>query len=1093
MTRPVEKLKTTAVVTCHNYGRYLRQCLESLLHQTLPFDEIILVNDSSTDNTRSIWETYYAQQVRYLEVTEGCQKKARDAAIAVAAGDLIVCVDADDWLDSRYNEQMTAPFDRDELLGLAYCEQVPIRQDDHTWYPFVSHAKKEYDKYYVYRYNRFVNASMFRREAWPAVKRTYGGVLPDGKKFAEDWDVWLSILKQGWNVKLVPHKLIYYRIHGHNVTRQAVDGARFIEKFNDEVRARHLPYELTVIVLRPYMQSPMGILTDQLSRLDKPERTQIIIVENNPRPIHRHPLKPCCTEYIALPGEIEHLNTWTKHALKKARRKVLGRYVLVLDDRFSFGPDMYSGLRQSLLAKRADLVSARTLFYYSRRVLAWRAVQGSAANGLKEVYIARGVKRIAATDPVNVLMRYETFMIMEHKGNPVAQGWAEWAEAEGKRWFLDGRVRSSDRFRRREQLFPALKRRGSGMRGVPPVSIVIPVKNSERTLGLLLESLRKLEYPRDRLEIIVVDNASTDATASVARSFPEVILISEGKPSSYAARNAGIRKSRYEYIAFLDADCEVTPSWLRDLVAPLLEDSRLGLVGGMNRPVKALHPLSRTERAIGGYMNIDYKENWLYGYAITMNVIYRRAVFDQVGLFDDNVISGSDVEMSWRAQWQGKWRLRVLRDSGCVYHHDAVKVRSLIARHFRIGQGHYELYFKKYPPLMLDHYQWMPLRRWEIVLNTVKRWAGIEMQRMREGGYHRTKAEVCFNELRHMVQKFGFLKRLREEKAVQRKHAASRCIIHFGKRHFVLHSKAYEGLYHLSLQGRDVLYLNPARGTAVSWYSFFLALAGGTTVWHWSPRLKTMELWQLIPERFCKGRLAGLNDRINAWRIGRLLQKQRAESVLISGKSNLCRPDYFDRVPLLRNAAYLDYQALGAASNLQFPVIKAVFSRIDGSLDLDAYRTIARHLSWPVIFSGEIESGFRETFYAFLSESPLFYYFKAHEVYERLGNHEETSALALYCLKPDSGLLRSLPADFESLLEAGLPVFFRGPEHLRQQCWPGLKRFEDLKQLQLALNYYEQYPQWNLCLKGRSALNPSGNPLDPAVLQLSQLPSVSIL
>jgi len=112
---------------------------------------------------------------------------------------------------------------------------------------------------------------------------------------------------------------------------------------------------------------------------------------------------------------------------------------------------------------------------------------------------------------------------------------------------------------------------------LPPVSIVVPARNEEHRIARCLESLASLDYPSDRLEIIVVDDRSTDRTAAVVASYaeriPELRVLSLAEPRSgnlrgkAGALDYGILHARGEIILLTDADCAVDPGWVHAHVA----------------------------------------------------------------------------------------------------------------------------------------------------------------------------------------------------------------------------------------------------------------------------------------------------------------------------------------------------------------------------------------------------------------------------------------------------------------------------------------------------------------------------------------------
>lgn len=91
------------------------------------------------------------------------------------------------------------------------------------------------------------------------------------------------------------------------------------------------------------------------------------------------------------------------------------------------------------------------------------------------------------------------------------------------------------------------------------ISFIIPAYNEEKYLGDCLESI--IKYGPADAEIIVVDNASTDKTAEVARQFPQIWLLSETNKGVTKARQTGLMASAHELVAFIDADCRLTDSW----------------------------------------------------------------------------------------------------------------------------------------------------------------------------------------------------------------------------------------------------------------------------------------------------------------------------------------------------------------------------------------------------------------------------------------------------------------------------------------------------------------------------------------------------
>ncbi len=124
------------------------------------------------------------------------------------------------------------------------------------------------------------------------------------------------------------------------------------------------------------------------------------------------------------------------------------------------------------------------------------------------------------------------------------------------------------------------------------VSVVVPVLNGAATLPECLESLVHQSLSRERYEVIVVDNGSSDGSDLIAERAPGVVFEREPRRGAYAARNRGVSIARGDVIAFTDPDCVVDADWLETAVRALSDEAVvvLGetLPAGDSRPVKLL-------------------------------------------------------------------------------------------------------------------------------------------------------------------------------------------------------------------------------------------------------------------------------------------------------------------------------------------------------------------------------------------------------------------------------------------------------------------------------------------------------------------------
>src|SRR5215472_4932012 len=190
------------------------------------------------------------------------------------------------------------------------------------------------------------------------------------------------------------------------------------------------------------------------------------------------------------------------------------------------------------------------------------------------------------------------------------------------------------------------------------VSVVIPTYNSSARLKEALESVLAQTY-KD-LEIVVIDDGSTDDTESVARSFGNrVWYFKQANQGAGAARNAGIKSSRGEYIAFLDAD-DLWCAGKLDQQIPLLEqDPELGLVYSDWAVVSDDRVIEdsylRKVPSASGYV---FDELVQRGFILTSGVVVRRACLDDVGDFDNSLSIAQDYDLWLRICY--RWKVAVV-------------------------------------------------------------------------------------------------------------------------------------------------------------------------------------------------------------------------------------------------------------------------------------------------------------------------------------------------------------------------------------------------------------------------------------------------
>ena len=191
--------------------------------------------------------------------------------------------------------------------------------------------------------------------------------------------------------------------------------------------------------------------------------------------------------------------------------------------------------------------------------------------------------------------------------------------------------------------------------------------NGARTLGRCLDALAT-QTVRDELEVVVVDDGSTDGTAELARAYDVVLVVHEENRGISAARNSGISASRGEVVAFTDDDCAPRADWVGRLLAPYARSEVAGVGGAtsvarvetwVHRYLAIYNPLAPLEVELATSASLLFRlalylrRMWsvpttgearaVYSFP-GANMSFRREVLDRVGGFDPEMRFGGDDE-----------------------------------------------------------------------------------------------------------------------------------------------------------------------------------------------------------------------------------------------------------------------------------------------------------------------------------------------------------------------------------------------------------------------------------------------------------------
>jgi GT2 family glycosyltransferase len=269
---------------------------------------------------------------------------------------------------------------------------------------------------------------------------------------------------------------------------------------------------------------------------------------------------------------------------------------------------------------------------------------------------------------------------------------------------------------------------------LPLASIVIPNWNGAQHLPTCLDAIREQTYPR--LEVVLVDNGSTDGSQElVAEQYPEVQLLALNcNLGLTGGNNLGFRTAQGEILISLNNDTEADPRFVEALAVALLDHPEAGMAAAKmllfdQRDV--LHSAGDGYGVDGIPFNRGVwlrdegqfdEPGWIFG-GCGGAVAYRRAMLDEVGLFDESFFMYcEDVDLNWRSQLAG-WKCWYTPEA-VVYHKLSATGGGPIAS-FHTGRNTLSVIAKNYPGTMLRKYWPRILRaQWAVTRNALRAWRG---------------------------------------------------------------------------------------------------------------------------------------------------------------------------------------------------------------------------------------------------------------------------------------------------------------------------------------------------------------------------------
>jgi GT2 family glycosyltransferase len=240
------------------------------------------------------------------------------------------------------------------------------------------------------------------------------------------------------------------------------------------------------------------------------------------------------------------------------------------------------------------------------------------------------------------------------------------------------------------------------------VSIVIPSWNGRRHLEKCLPAVFAQTFPY--FEVIVVDNASTDGSVElVQRRFPQAnLIVNKSNLGFAAANNIAIRATSAPYVATLNNDTQVEPGWLDELMGGMTSDAKLGMAASKILYMQPPHlidsagiGISRAGLAWNRNNGRQDDPREVEPYEVfgpsAAAALYRRAMLDEVGLFDEAFFAYyEDTDLAWRARLMGWGCLYV--PTARVYHaHSATSRQGSSLKRYLLSRNEMWTILKNYP------------------------------------------------------------------------------------------------------------------------------------------------------------------------------------------------------------------------------------------------------------------------------------------------------------------------------------------------------------------------------------------------------------
>lgn len=651
----------SVVIPCYNQAKYLPGAVESVVQQTFQNFEIIIVSDGSPDDTQAVFQHLAARwpqcPMHFLQKPNGGLADARNAGIAIARGQYILPLDADDKLHPEMLAKTVAVLESRPDTAIVYTDLIQFGAIN----GLVQAA--EFDIVKLYQNNQLNYCSLFRREVWEAV----GGYNLNMVWGYEDWDFWIGCAEKGYMAQRLPEALLFYRVKRESMFTKALEHDAELKaqivlnhpssySKQDQARAheflRTLPTPLVSVIIPTYNR-PDTLRKAIQSIINQTIQNFEIIVVNDAGVDVEHVVKSFHSVKISL---ISHANNKGLAAARNTGiRAARGKYISYLDD-----DDIYYPTHLETLVEFLKIADEKVAYTDAHRA------HKKSGDG-RYVTVFKDVPYSCDFDPVRLL--YENYIpvlcVMHERACISEVGLFDETLRAHEDWDLWMRMSRNYTFKHikkttcefswREDKTSltfhqdmATTRAIVGKRGRKYLeqvqkdnsanthlksstsgatnslqansAVVIPLEGPKKKCSIIIPVFNKVEYTKRCMEaiqkntleglfeVIFVDNGSTDGSPGYLKSLGgQVTVITNSMNLGFvSACNQGARVAATEYLVFLNNDTEPQQGWLENMISTADSDTKVGAVGA-----KLIYPDGRIQEA-GGIIFSDGR-GWNFG------------------------------------------------------------------------------------------------------------------------------------------------------------------------------------------------------------------------------------------------------------------------------------------------------------------------------------------------------------------------------------------------------------------------------------------------------------------------------------------------